>query len=293
MSRRSIRRQRAVVDGAGPWWRDRPRRSKAHPHPSASSDVQRRPGVCCRHSADMATVPPGWLLRSTRPSPVRLRSRRTSRRRSRSRPSRSVSRQQTRDLGVSLNPDTFELLDRLAAQEPARHRPVRQDGVVADIVATGTWQYDGTVSTEVRIVRLDFDFWYSIAEADEVLGDGEAPDLNADGYLYYVRFKPGQWSKSRAFWPDSPGFHTVEAAKVHAESKSPARLPGDRTAQTCRYAGDLLGQFGSAVGADRDVLLWSAVAVRRRLDLGGAERSAAGGRAVMRVVAARREGRPR
>ena len=46
-------------------------------------------------------------------------------------------------------------------------------------------------------------------------------------------------------------------------------------------------------GALRGVLLWSAVAVRRRLDVGGAERCVADGRAVMRAVAVRWEGRPR
>jgi hypothetical protein len=95
---------------------------------------------------------------------------------------------------------------------------------VADIVATGSWNYDGTVPTEVRIVRLDFDFWHAIGVADGDLADGEVPDLNADGHIYYVRFKPGQWSKSSPFWPDSIGFHTVDAAKAHAESKVPGPI---------------------------------------------------------------------
>jgi hypothetical protein len=33
-------------------------------------------------------------------------------------------------------------------------RQLGKNGVVADIVATGTWQYDGTVPTEV-VYRLD------------------------------------------------------------------------------------------------------------------------------------------
>jgi hypothetical protein len=90
---------------------------------------------------------------------------------------------------------------------------------VADIVASGTWKYDGTVPTEVRIVRLDFDFWYAIGEADDALEAGEVPTLNADGHLFYVRFKPGEWSASAPFWPDSSGFDTIEAAKQHAESQ--------------------------------------------------------------------------
>jgi hypothetical protein len=76
----------------------------------------------------------------------------------------------------------------------------------------------------VRIVRLDFDFWYGIAEADDNLADGEAPALNPDGYLFYVRFRPGQWSKSSPFWPDSRGFQTLDEAKLHAGSKVPTEI---------------------------------------------------------------------
>lgn len=91
-------------------------------------------------------------------------------------------------------------------------RFVRKDDDVADIVATGTWLYDGAVPTEVRIVRLDFDFWYAIGEASGDLAEGEVPNLNPGGHLYYVRTRPGEWSKSRPFWPDSPGFQSLDAA---------------------------------------------------------------------------------
>jgi hypothetical protein len=95
---------------------------------------------------------------------------------------------------------------------------------VADIVATGTWLYDGTVPTEVRIVRLDFDFWHKIAEADEDLAEGEASSLNQHGHLFYVRTRPGDWSDSQPFWPDSPGFETLDAAKAHAAATVPTDI---------------------------------------------------------------------
>lgn len=95
---------------------------------------------------------------------------------------------------------------------------------MADIVATGTWLYDGTTTTQVRIVRLDFDFWHAIAEADGDLADGEVPHLNPDGHLYYVRNRPGEWSKSQPFWPDSPGFETLDAAKAHAAATVPTDI---------------------------------------------------------------------
>lgn len=95
---------------------------------------------------------------------------------------------------------------------------------MADIVATGTWLYDGTVPTEVRIVRLVFDFWHAIGEADGELGEGEVPNLNPEGHLYYVRTRPGEWSQSHPFWPDSPGFQTLDAAKAHAASSVPTGI---------------------------------------------------------------------
>lgn len=92
-----------------------------------------------------------------------------------------------------------------------------------EVVATGTWMYDGTAPTTVRIVKVDYDFWYGLAEADDALEPGELPGMNAQGHLYYVRFRPGWTPGDRSFWPDSPGHQTLDEAISYAES----RLPGD------------------------------------------------------------------
>src|SRR5947207_12279745 len=45
--------------------------------------------------------------------------------------------------------------------------------------------------------------------------------LNEEGYLYYVRHRPGWPDGGRPFWPDSPGFHTLAEAVAVAESAVP------------------------------------------------------------------------
>ena len=85
------------------------------------------------------------------------------------------------------------------------------------VVVEGTWLYSGIVPTQVRVVRLDYDFWFAIGQADDDLAPGETPGLNVEGHLYYVRHKPG-WSEGQPFWPDSPGYLTVPEAKAAAEA---------------------------------------------------------------------------
>jgi hypothetical protein len=91
------------------------------------------------------------------------------------------------------------------------------------VVARGVWQYDETVPTEVLVVRLDYDFWYAVGEADGELADGEVPALNADGHLYYVRTTPG-WVEGEPFWPDSTGAQSVDDAKAEAQGRVPAPI---------------------------------------------------------------------
>lgn len=90
-------------------------------------------------------------------------------------------------------------------------------------MAVGEWLYDGTVPTAVRVVRLDYDFWHAVGEADGDLAPDERPQLNAEGYAYHVRHKPG-WSIGQPFWPDSQGYMTMDQAQRDAESKVPGAV---------------------------------------------------------------------
>ena len=91
-----------------------------------------------------------------------------------------------------------------------------------EVVAEGTWLYDGTARPPVQIVRLDHDFWYGIGEADGDLEPGEVPHLNADGHCYYVSFQAARGSAH--FWPDSVGHDSLSEAKEAAQSLVPAPI---------------------------------------------------------------------
>lgn len=91
---------------------------------------------------------------------------------------------------------------------------------MARIVATGTWLYDGVRPTPVVVVRLDHDFWFAIGAANGDLDDDERPMLGDGGCLYYVRHRPG-WSERLPFWPDSPGYTSLVAARAAAEDQVP------------------------------------------------------------------------
>ena len=88
-------------------------------------------------------------------------------------------------------------------------------------MATGLWMYDGVAPTTVRVVKLDYDFWYAIGEADDNLEADESPQLNADGCLFYVLHRPGWPAGGGSFWPDSMGFHTLDEAVAAAEAAVP------------------------------------------------------------------------
>jgi hypothetical protein len=84
--------------------------------------------------------------------------------------------------------------------------------------------YDGVVPVTVHVVMLDYDFWYAVGQADGDLEADESPQLNADGHLYYVRYRPGWPDGERTFWPDSEGFETLEEAAAAAESAVPGPI---------------------------------------------------------------------
>jgi hypothetical protein len=92
---------------------------------------------------------------------------------------------------------------------------------VESVVATGVWLYDDVAPMAVRVVMLDFDFWHQVAAADGDLERGEAPELNDEGRLYYVRHRPGWPDGDQPFWPDSQGFYALADAIAFAESAVP------------------------------------------------------------------------
>ena len=90
-----------------------------------------------------------------------------------------------------------------------------------NVVAIGTWLYDGDVPTRVRVVESDVDFWFAIADADRELEDAERPHLNKRGRCYYVLHRDLDPDR---FWPDSIGFLSIEDARAEAEAKVPSKV---------------------------------------------------------------------
>ena len=90
------------------------------------------------------------------------------------------------------------------------------------VARSGTWLYDDSVTRPVYIVELDCDFWYEIAKAEGTLEPGEEPDLNPQGLQYYVCFR--EVPAEPPIWVNSPGYHSIELASEHAESKVPSSI---------------------------------------------------------------------
>jgi len=87
-------------------------------------------------------------------------------------------------------------------------------------VRRGTWLYDNVLERSVRILRLNYDYWFDLAQTDGLLDDGEEARLNEHGFLYYVRF--GEDGESP--FPMSEGFTSCEDAMRWAENRAPCPI---------------------------------------------------------------------
>ena len=98
-----------------------------------------------------------------------------------------------------------------------------------EILKVGTWLYDGTAEKPVDIVGLPYDWWFSLAEADEMLEPGEVPmPLNEKGLLYYVRFRSAG-EANEPIWVDSVGYQDIYSAIEYAESKVAGHIQWQNT----------------------------------------------------------------
>ncbi len=77
-------------------------------------------------------------------------------------------------------------------------------------VAVGEWTYDADVSLQVRVIALNYDYWFALAEADgRVEADEERQSLGPEGLLYYASFQG----------VDSSGYPTIMQAKAAAQTR--------------------------------------------------------------------------
>lgn len=91
-----------------------------------------------------------------------------------------------------------------------------------ELIREGVWLYNKTSLRPVYIIRADSDFWYEKKEADGLLEEDDKPELNEEGWLYYLCYKshPNETPQ----WVDSIGHKSLEEAIAHAESKFPALI---------------------------------------------------------------------
>ena len=88
-----------------------------------------------------------------------------------------------------------------------------------NIEKKGIWLYDGIAEKSVDIISLNYDWWYSLAEADDMLEPNEEPEpMNSEGVLYYVRFK-NAGEATEPTWVDSQGYQDIHNAIAEAEAK--------------------------------------------------------------------------
>jgi hypothetical protein len=81
-----------------------------------------------------------------------------------------------------------------------------------EIVKIGTYRTGLLSRAHVDIISLDYDWWYSLAEADDQLEPGETPmPLSPDGLLYYARIKRAL-QPDEPTWPDTFGHTTIAEA---------------------------------------------------------------------------------
>ena len=86
------------------------------------------------------------------------------------------------------------------------------------IIKTGTWLYD-SVEKSVDVVGLNYDWWYELSKADNLLGKDDAPlCLGKEGYLYYARFRHAG-EHIEPTWVDTDGYQTLLDAMQAAEKK--------------------------------------------------------------------------
>jgi hypothetical protein len=96
---------------------------------------------------------------------------------------------------------------------PKEHIEVNKDHE-ARLILSGQWLYDNMVPKPVRILALNYDFYFELDEG--YLEEGQEPELNKQGEQYVVVWHNEPFFSASDF--PSNGFMTVADAKKYAES---------------------------------------------------------------------------
>ena len=66
-------------------------------------------------------------------------------------------------------------------------------------VQRGKWLYDGQILKGVRIVAINYDYWYDLEESDGFDMSEEEPELNEQGEMYMIEWLNVSFTKQESF----------------------------------------------------------------------------------------------
>jgi len=66
-------------------------------------------------------------------------------------------------------------------------------------VQRGSWLYDGRILKGVRILAINYDYWYDLEESDGFDMSDEEPELNEQGEMYMIEWMDGTFTKMESF----------------------------------------------------------------------------------------------
>lgn len=66
-------------------------------------------------------------------------------------------------------------------------------------IQRGKWLYDGRILKGVRILAINYDYWYDVEESDGFDMSAEEPELNEQGEMYMIEWMNASFTKMESF----------------------------------------------------------------------------------------------
>lgn len=66
-------------------------------------------------------------------------------------------------------------------------------------IRRGRWLYNGQLLKGVRILAINYDYWYEVEEADGLDMSDEEPALNEQGEMYMIEWMNASFTQRESF----------------------------------------------------------------------------------------------
>jgi hypothetical protein len=66
-------------------------------------------------------------------------------------------------------------------------------------IQRGRWLYNGQILKGVRILAINYDYWYEVEEADGLDMSDEEPALNEQGEMYVIDWMNASFTQRESF----------------------------------------------------------------------------------------------